>query len=59
MYYTVLCISIKGLISMIHPHNLMIMTWIAPPPETDLNDLINFEEGAEDTFLTIEEGVSL
>ena len=44
---------------MIHPHNLMIMTWIAPPPETDLNDLIKFEEGAEETFLAIEEGVSL
>ena len=42
---------------MIHIHNRIMS--IAPPPETDLNDLIYFEEGAEDTFLTIEEGVSI
>ena len=32
----------RGIISMIHVHKIMR---IAPPPETDLNDLIYFEEG--------------
>ena len=54
MYRAVL--YLRGIISMIHVHKIMR---IAPPPETDLNDLIKFEEGAEDTFLIQEEGVSL
>ena len=56
--YNTIYLNRKGLISMIHLHNLINMS-IAPPPETDLNDLIKFEEGAEDTFLIQEEGVSL
>ena len=59
MYYTILCLRIKGLISMIHLHNLINMS-IAPPPESYFYKVASyFEEGAEDTFLTIEEGVSL
>lgn len=44
MYYTILCIGIRGVISMIHPHNLMNMS-IAPPPEWTSNSPIKFEEG--------------
>ena len=61
--YNTIYLNRKGLISMIHLHKMIhihnrIMS-IAPTPETDLNDLIKFEEGAEDTFLIQEEGVSL
>ena len=54
---------LRGVISMIHLHKMIhihnrIMS-IAPPPETDLNDLIKFEEGAQRHLPLNEEGVSL
>ena len=53
----------KGLISMIHLHKMIhihnrIMSIAPPPPETDLNDLIKFEEGAQRHLPLNEEGVS-
>ena len=46
--------KVKGLISMIHLHNLINMS-IAPPPETPLNE-VNFEEGVYKHLPPREEG---
>ena len=56
--YNTIYLNRKGLISMIHLHNLINMS-IAPPPESySYKVALNFEEGAEDTFL-IQRKVSL
>lgn len=39
--YSTINLSLKGLISMIHFHNLVI----APPPERNSNKVNSFEEG--------------
>ena len=52
MHHTILCRKVKGLMKMNHTYKMSI----APPPEWPLNEVISFEEGVNDTFLS-EEGV--
>ena len=47
--------KVKGLISMIHLHNLINMSIATPPPETPLNE-VNFEEGVYKHLPPREEG---